>query len=175
MRSTDFNCEFDPPALLRSLVLVRRAVLLLAFVAVVLPARARLGETEAQTIARYGPPGTLAPGEAQLGYRTLAFDKNGYRILAVFIGPTCELLAFRRPDQSPLDPDEVELMLTANNNGHTWTASSLISRDQIWDRDDGARARYDSIKHVLVVCSAAYLRAEPDRRQTDRQKQLEGF
>jgi hypothetical protein len=153
-----------------------RALLILAAVLFIgCPARARLGETEAQTIARYGTPGTLEPGESQLAYRTLAFDKNGYRILAVFIGPTCELLAFRRPDQSPLGPDEVELMLTANNNGHTWSPSALVSRDQIWGRDDGARARYDSIKHVLVICSAAYLQAEPDRHQADRQKQLEGF
>jgi hypothetical protein len=141
-----------------------------------LPVHARLGESEQETIARYGPlVAAYNPGQQNASYRTLAFNKNGYLILAIFIDSRCELVIFRKDDQGEFSRDDLDLILEANSNGQKWTPTPLASTDVFWDRPDGAMARYDTAGHALAICSDTYMRAESFRRKVERQKVLENF
>jgi len=150
-------------------------VLLILSLLLFLPADARLGENEQQTIARYGPLlATYDPGE-QNAYRTLAFNKNGYLTLALFIDGTCQMVVFRKTDKGAFSRDDLDLILTANDNGQKWSPAPLASEDVFWDRPDGAMARYDTANHALALCSDTYLRAESFRRKVERQRVLDSF
>ncbi len=152
-----------------------RTLSFLLLLLLALPAQARLGENEQQTIARYGPLlAAYDPGQ-QNAYRTLAFNKNGYLTLALFIDGTCQMIVFRKTDQGAFARDDLDLILTANGNGQKWSPAPLASDDIFWDRPDGAMARYDTANHALAVCSDTYLRAESFRRKVERQKVLESF
>ncbi len=76
---------------------MRRAILLLAIITLAaFPLRARLGETEPETIARYGPAtGAYDAGTVGYPYRTLTFSHAGYTIIAQFIGDTCAMVCFQ--------------------------------------------------------------------------------
>jgi hypothetical protein len=139
-------------------------------------AHARLGETEEQTVARYGPvAATYNPGEHDAAYRTLAFNKNGYLILTAFMGPTCEMVCFRKEDKSALGWDDLDFILKAESQDRKWLRSNLVTIDVIWDRDDGAIARYDTAKFVLAVFSVKFEQAEQGRLKSDEQRKLESF
>jgi hypothetical protein len=140
------------------------------------PAWARLGENEAQTTARYGPRVEMFnAGEQGCNYRTLAFTTDEFHIVALFIDGICEAVVFQKLDQSAPDPDELDLILKSNSNGFKWQPSNLISDDKLWDRDDGALARYDTVKHTLGIYSSTYLRAESFRKKMAEKKKADGF
>ncbi len=155
---------------------MQRAVLILVLAVTILPAQARLGETEAQSIARYGPAvGTYDADTSGYPYRTLTFAHAGYTIVAQFMGSACEMICFQKADGSAFTPDELDLLLKAQAEGQAWSRSNLVSADVIFDRPDGAMARYDTAKHALLFCSAKYVHATDAQRKADEKKQLESL
>ena len=155
---------------------MRRAVLILALAAAVLPLRARLGETEPQSLARYGPAlHVYEPGTSGYAYRTLTFNHAGYTIIAQFIGGTCEMVCFQKADGSALTPDELDLLLKAQAEGQTWARSNLVSADVIFDRPDGAMARYDTARHALAFLSAKYIEIANAKQKADEKRQLDNL
>jgi hypothetical protein len=154
-----------------------RLPLVLALAAcTLLPARARLGESEAESIARYGPAtGTYNAGTPDYFYRTLTFQHAGFSITEEFIGSTCELICFQKPDGSALDEGTLDLLLRSESAGRAWARSDLLSTDLLWTRPDGAQARYDTARHAFAVCSAVYLQAEAQRKRLDQAHQLDNL
>jgi hypothetical protein len=146
---------------------------LVAFVLiVVLPVRARVGESETQSIARYGPPtATVETGEGH-PYRTLTFSHAGYLITTQFLGGTCALICFQKPGGAEFGEDDLDLLLKSEADGQAWARSALVSIDLIWNRPDGAMARYDTAHHAFAVCSAAYLKAEQQRKGAEKARKL---
>jgi hypothetical protein len=156
---------------------MKRAVLALAFAAAAaFPAQARLGENEADTTARYGPLlAAYNAGEQGFPYRTLSFFHAGYVIVAQFIGSGCDMVCFKKPNGEALTEDEIDLLLKSEAGGKNWSRSQLVSIDLLWDRPDGAMARYDVAKHALAFCSPRYLKADDARRKADQKRQLENL
>ncbi len=156
---------------------MRRAVLILVLaVTAAFPLQARLGETEPETIARYGPAtGAYDAGTSGYPYRTLTFNHAGYTIIAQFIEDTCAMVCFQKPDGAALTPDELDLLLKAQAQGQPWSRSNLVSADVIFDLPDGAMARYDTTKHALVFCSARYIEATDAARKAAEKRQLENL
>lgn len=154
-----------------------RLLLVLALAACnLLPARARLGESEAESIARYGPAtGDYQAGSPDYFYRTLTFQHAGFSIVEEFIGSTCEMICFQKPDGSALDEDTLDLLLRAESGGGAWTRSDLVSTDLLWTRTDGAQARYDTARHAFAVCSAIYLQAESERKRQEQAHRLDNL
>jgi hypothetical protein len=145
-----------------------------AFAAI--PVEARLGETEAATIARYGPAvGTYEAGHPGYAYRTLTFNHAGFVIIVQFIGADCEMVCFQKSDRSEFTPDDLDLLLKTESDGQAWVRSKLVSIDLIWDRPDGAMARYDTQAHALAFCSAKYLEASGARRSAAEKQKLESL
>lgn len=85
---------------------------LLFTAALTLPARARIGETQAQLTARYGQPVVEAS-------RALLFEKNGFKILASMMDGKCFRILYTKEDE--ITPAEVKTLLSANSGpGVTW-------------------------------------------------------
>jgi hypothetical protein len=138
-----------------------------------LPLHARLGETEAQSIARYGAAtATVDADQGPNPYRTLKFFHAGYAITAQFLDGKCALICFQKPEDAEFSADDLDLLMKSEVDGKAWVRSALVSIDLIWNRPDGAMARYDTTNHAFAFCSAAYLRAEQTRKSAVKARQL---
>jgi len=105
---------------------------------------ARLGETEAQLMTRYGQELVKTKIRNQPGHidiDALQFVKSGFSIgVSLFNGISSEEEIHRLQGETLTD-DEVKILLAANAQGHTWTeetAKTDVPRK--WHRDDGATA-----------------------------------
>lgn len=159
---------------------MRRILLTVLFIAffTALPSHARLGETEDQCIARYGTPTQVAnPGADGTidNYRTLYFSKGDYSISAAFLNGHCGVFAIQKSDKSDLSSNEIQILLDANSDGHTWKKSDEISVDQNWIRDDGCKAEYTTLSHYLVLMSKEILTDSTVKQKADEAQKLNGF
>ena len=152
-----------------------RLVTLLFLLLLTLPARARLGETEDQSIARYGQPISVKDVDGENDYRTLEFRKNGYFIMAYFLNGKCALLGLNKDDKSEFSDNEIQALLDDNSEGHAWAKNDTNSTNREWDRDDGALAQYYIFKDSLFICTKNYIIAENIRKKAVEDKKLQGF
>jgi hypothetical protein len=152
----------------RNLILV----VLLSFLFTATRASARLGETEAQSEARYGAPvdGLIGPQEKPLldGAKQLAYNFQGWRIRVAFLnGGAARLEYVHIPDASGLkqitDP-EAEAILDAEKGAYRWreikprTGNAGLDtlktafEGRTWERSDHAAATL-KMKVALVLQS----------------------
>ena len=102
-------------------------------------ARARLGETPDQIVARFGNGGPLAiiQNGPLKDLRQQNFQKQGFDIQVIFtdisVGETYTA-------GGKLTEDQVQALLAANNEGHPWKEFQW-NGNRYWDRDDGAKAQ----------------------------------
>ncbi len=151
-------------------------VVLFVILVVALPARARLGETEDQCIARYGTPTEILDADkAQVPYRTLNFIKGNYNVGAAFIDGHCECLCIQRTDNSDLSDNEIQILLDANSDGHTWKKSTETSVYHQWLRDDGTLAHYDTDRHMLALMSKVFIANMAAKQKAAEAQKLNGF
>ena len=106
------------------------------------PAWARLGETEAQLIARYGDvigKDHIAAGVGQVAVAVdrLHFKKSGFDIsVALFNGVSAkEEIANKQGDM--LTDQEIKTLLDANAQGHTWKGVTGPNGFPLWPQDNG--------------------------------------
>lgn len=86
-----------------------------------LPAHARLGETEDQCVQRYGPVvKRKTTGEPGLDLPVLLFMKNGYSFAAVMLNDKVCFLLIEKTDQTAFSDNEIDLFLTANDAEQKW-------------------------------------------------------
>lgn len=97
-----------------------------------LSAQARIGETEAQCNARYGPPlAKVAQGDKQ-------YSKNGYTILVWFKNGVVAQIQYTRGFKDVFDwlkEEEVDSLLNSNSGGSSWKRPSKWFMR--WEREDG--------------------------------------
>jgi hypothetical protein len=120
-------------------------------------ARASLGDTEAQLIARYGAAigpksrDQAAPGAVALD--RISFQKAGIVYQAsIFKGVSSEESIFHRP-YSALTDEEVKSLLAANTQGQVWKEiapqpefTTWLHALKSWQRSDGAIASLEGPK-----------------------------
>jgi hypothetical protein len=81
---------------------------------------ARIGETEEQCLQRYGKPVRHDCGENPAPATCVVYAAGRFEVKCYFVnGRVGALLMFPR-DHSPLLPDEIELLMSANSGGSTW-------------------------------------------------------
>ncbi len=96
-------------------------------------AQARIGETEAQCVARYGKPVKVLP-------KGLLFAKNGMRIYVTFSGGVADCIFLQKADGAeakskalPISEGEIQKFLSENSHGCQWRYSSVLpDGDMIW-------------------------------------------
>jgi hypothetical protein len=133
---------------------------------------ARLGETEAQSIARYGPQDNnlIKPGEQPLlpGARELAFSQPGWRIRAAFVGGVALAMEYQKTteaeDGRQLSRQDIQAILEAEKSKGVWRAEVMgpkgrrvkIDEDKArqWERSDRATAHLRGHRLILLARDA---------------------
>jgi len=146
----------------------RCLILFLCFLA--LPARANLGETIAQCVARYGTPIHFTEANDKFPFGTITFTAGGYG-LTVFISHDKEVGArVSKTDKSAFTDAELQSIMGADAGDSKW--SSTASDDPTclaWTRGDQAKVLYDKEKHMVIFTSlemAQALQAAPAKPPT---------
>lgn len=156
-----------------------RAFFIAAIAAVflaMLPAHARLGETEDQCIARYGP--VLKRGTSYTTGKplpALVFIKNDYLFYAILLDGKVGFLSLQKTDKSELSDNEINTFLDANSENQKWTSHGVISGIEAWFRDDGSQAQYDPADHSLCLILKAYGDAQTAAEKAAEDQKLKGF
>ena len=141
-----------------------------------LPAHARLGETEDQCVQRYGPVvNRTTSGISGLDLPMLVFAKNGYKVVTIMLNDKVCCLTILKADQTALSDNEIDLFLTANNANQKWTKQDGVSTNIVWFRDDGTQAQYDPSQHALIIVSKEYLDVKAAAQKAEDAKKTQGF
>ena len=154
---------------------MKNAIIAVLFIIATLPAFARLGETEDQCVARYGPVVLRDTDSSPLKLPLLAFAKNGFTFGALMLNAKVGLLTIQKTDKSSFSDNELDLFLAANSAGQKWIRSDDISVNQDWVRDDGAKAEYNPFAHTFGFASKEYLAAMAEATKADETKKTSGF
>lgn len=129
--------------------------ILLSF-SLILPAVARVGETEAQCIARYGKPFRQGPGEPGRSDKAAWFRKSAFDLCVLFDkGRAVSVTYTRTPKLGPkaaISQAEQTSLMRANSGSKSWRelrATKADDRYETFDRKMGAR--YNRGKKYLEV------------------------
>lgn len=132
-------------------------------------ARARLGETEDQSKARYGEPaeGLIGPTDKPLmpGAKELAYNFEGWRIRAAFVSGVAHKMEYVKIPENgqlkPLTEAEVQALLEAEKGTYKWreqkprTGFVELNKlkeafdGKVWERSDHADAKV--VANLLLV------------------------
>jgi len=170
----DLTCTLSYQTLLENLL---RPILIAVFLSLFLiPAQARLGETESQCIRRYGPVlSRISISNPGMTLPELGFVKNGYAFFITFFNGKVGLMTVQKTDQSELSDNEIDLLLTADSAGQKWLKQPIISPKIYWQRDDGSLAQYNPINHMLTLTSSEYINAKEAAKKSEEAKRMHDF
>jgi len=132
--------------------MINHLLLLFLVTALVAPAHANVGESEAAVTERYGKSFGQIPTNT-FGVIS-GFIAGGYVVGVKFVDGTSEMEMFSKGDKSDMPASEIDRLLKKNSLGD-WKAE-LTGKPQWrrWRRDDGtAVALYDAIRHFLYITS----------------------
>jgi hypothetical protein len=157
---------------------MRIALLTLFFiVSVTATARARLGETADQLVARYGPPLSEIDQKGEGDKIPLAiviFQKGGFEIKVTLSDGISVLETFRKLNGDALTVGEVRTLLAANSQGHGWEAPRMVGGERWWTRDDTATARVAQ-DGSLTIKSRELTHKEAVAKRLEHAPSLDGF
>jgi hypothetical protein len=142
-----------------------RVLLLLFFLSVPSLAQARLGETEAELITRFGQPKARmkdmmgAQGRMWEVGPKYYFQQGHWHIYCVLVDGRCAWIDYGKPGE--WTEEQVQLVLGSNSQGVKWTETTKgggrSSRD--WKRIDGADAKWHQLTGMKLIVPA-YNRAK---------------
>jgi hypothetical protein len=137
---------------------------------------ARIGETPAECISRYGEP-IEKKSESEL-----IFSKSGMVIMVTFFEGRGDVVAYCKAAQDvlgqpePLSDKEIEVLIGSNGAAATWKKLPLISLDRQWGTEDGKLiARYATMSRMLVVGTAEFFKRSAAAKAEKESKNLDGF
>ncbi len=132
--------------------MLRLALFLLSLT--LLPARANLGETVEQCIARYGRPIGYTEASGANPFGTVAFSAAGYTLIVFLLNNKEVGARVSKQDKSVFSDTEMTNIMGADGGGSAWTSSTSPDATTLtWTRADKATALYDKDKHVLIFTS----------------------
>jgi hypothetical protein len=136
--------------------------------------QARLGDTEAELIQRFGDEQQRPPYFP--GVRHLVFVKQGFVIDVGLIDGVSEMESYslEHPRQHAyIEPDQIKALLALESQGHDWTPV-VENRNDKWTRDDEAQALFNDTDQVFTVETETYRDRERDYYKP-QQPSLDGF
>jgi hypothetical protein len=132
--------------------------LLVLFLLSITAVQARLGETVAECLARYGQPYGMDDKQT-----TFYFIKDGVIIHVTFDGGKCVKITYT--SERDWTPKDEELLRTANDGGARWKNDSTLF-DTLWASDSGLRFSRVTMSHTIVVTTQRH----HDREQFEKRK-----
>jgi len=117
---------------------------------------ARIGETEAQVMARYGQSIGDIPTETFGPVRGFALRE--YLVGVKFLNDTSAMEMVSRNDQAEIEPQEIDALLKKHGAEVEWKVDKFEKPDwKRWRTQDGSLvAVYDSKRHFLYVNSKEF-------------------
>jgi hypothetical protein len=174
------------------------SIVFISFLVVTSSAQARLEESLAESIARYGPP-VKESGVVMLpllkGTKELRFHHHGWRIRAAFLGDRTVVISYmklRSPRyETLLQDDEIKAILQVESQGFKWIRverGDKVTRSQkyqkiadssgrVWKNKKGAIA-WVSANRALTIISEEGLRLDVDlqvEQEKKRRNSLQHF
>ncbi len=146
-------------------------------VSVTATARARLGETADQLVARYGQPLKEDDQKGENGKIPLAnvvFQKGGFEINVTLVDGISVSESFKKLNGDPLNLGEIRTLLTASSQGYGWEAPRVIEGEKWWTRDDNATARL-ARDGSFTIKSRELVHKEAAAKRLERAPSLDGF
>ena len=132
--------------------ILRSAILLFSVLSI--PARANLGETVAQCVARYGAPVGYSEAGAKSPFGTVAFTATGYTLIIFLIKDKEVGARVAKVDKSAFTEAEMQRIMGADSGGFSWTSTPSDDPTCLrWVRPDKATVLYDKAKHMLIFTS----------------------
>lgn len=146
-----------------------------------LSAQARIGETEAQCNARYGPPmAKVTKGDKQ-------YSKNGYIIFVWFKDGKAAQIQYTRSfngSSDTLKSEEVDAFLAANAEGLSWSRPTKLYLQEARREDGNAYAQAE--RYALTITSKEWrlerngiLKQQAENAkakvEAEKKKKFEGF
>lgn len=138
---------------------------------------ARLGETPAECVARYGEPVKIDKENSQL-----IFQKGAMLVIAAFHNDKCDMLGFRKaatnsigvPEE--LTDNEIEVLRDANSGGKPWIEREGPPLAKVWATEDGLlHAQFHPLDRFLVICTRERINRDNAAKQEAERKKLNGF
>jgi hypothetical protein len=125
-----------------------------------IPARANLGDTVQQIVARYGKPTGYAEATAKSPFGSLLFKAGSYE-LVVFLLDNKEVGArVSKLDNSAISDAEIQDIMANDTGGSKWTSTPGADPSSLqWQRGDKATVLYDKDKHMLIFTADAMAQA----------------
>lgn len=146
----------------------------LLFLLATVPCYARLGETEDQCIARYGPETVVQTTEHA---KLTKFQKDDFTIVITFWNKVAVGLIFTKTSGSDLTREEVDEIVLKSADAQGWSKPSDSADDLVWlgyDDQPEHRAQWDyhgtlSISGPYVMDADAELQKNdaPEKKTTD--------
>jgi len=124
---------------------------------------ARIGETEAQIMARYGQSIGDIPTETFGPVRGFALRE--YLVGVKFLNGTSAMEMVSRNDQAEIKPQEIDALLKKHGADVEWKVDKFEKPDwKRWRTQDGSLvAVYDSKRHFLYVNSKEFYNEQGKR------------
>jgi len=129
-------------------------------------AKARIGETPAQCVARYGEP--LSVDKETM---TLGFQKQDIFIMCVFHEGKCVEVAFKKTE-ADFSKAEVETLLNAN--GSEWTSIPAGVGETHWNNVTSV-ATHKELESMVIIMTHAAKKHRDEAKIAAEKKKLEGF
>ena len=138
----------------------REAALFCLFCLLILPARANLGETIQQCVARYGTPVGYSEASDKNPFGTVTFAAGGYA-LTIFVINNKEVGArVFKLDKSAFADQELQTLMAADSGSSPWKPTPSDDPTCLqWSRDDHATVLYDKAKHMVIFTSVEMVQA----------------
>jgi len=146
---------------------------------------ARIGETEQQIEARYGPSIAPAPDKFkrdELGNEIRVYNFHGFTVTVTFVNGRSEVELFvKYKDQIPSDHwevmtgQEVAAILEAyEGTGVKWKPEQGSRRPMWWDSEDG-RLKAINMFNQVQIGTVSYVEKRTERIKQNEADRLKGF
>ena len=138
--------------------LCRSLTLLLLLLGVAHICQARIGDTLAEAIERYGKPVNKASAN-----EFAMFKEASYYITAHFHDGKTDAITYVKAGFEPatkgaFSDDEIEMLLKINGSGQTWERSKAKAGLQEWKTQDRKSQAVYSESKFLVITTAGYVK-----------------
>ena len=139
----------------------RLVLFLVVFLSAAVGAAARVGENEAELVARYGtvvsrqPARKSAAGQMTIYGEKLVFRTPDWHVNAVVIGGRCEEISYTK--EGDWTPVQYQFLLELNGGRKQWKEQSTRNVDthREWTRKDRATAHWSAFGGFVVRTPAA--------------------
>lgn len=141
--------------------LPRLASLVFMFGVLTVTASARLGDTEAELVKRFGEPtgrskhSIITQGKLLEMGPVLFFKQDDWSISCDLVDGRCMRIGYSKPGD--WTEDQIRLVLNTNSQGAAWTVTtkpSIAKLQRTWRRSDGSTATWNKMGGMNLVWSA---------------------